>query len=143
MNKTSKNPLLAGLLNMIIPGSVHFLIKRKWSKFILTFIGMELLLAIAIWAGISMQSARSFSFPQGLCPSVFALLVLGPLFIAGQKSAAEHNKLQGDEVLYQTRTAKSQDTDDDQIRKIQKMRDEGLISEQQFENKKSKVSHNK
>ncbi len=142
MNKTSKNPLLAGLLNMVVPGSVHLYVNREWLKFFLTFIGMGLLLAIAVWVGTSLQSARFFSLPQGLCPGALALLVLVPLFITGRNSAVEHNKIQGDEILYQTRKPISQDSDEKQIKRIQKMRDEGLISEQQYENKKSKVSKN-
>jgi hypothetical protein len=142
MEKSKKNPLIAGLLNMLVPGSIHIYIRREWRKFILTFIGIELALAIAIWLGISLQSGRSFSLPQGVCPGVLALFVLVPLFISGQRSATEHNKILGDEDLYQSRKPTSQDDENEQLRKIQKMRDEGLISKQQYEARKSKVIPN-
>jgi hypothetical protein len=122
-----------------VPGSIHIFIGREWRKFILTFIGMELVLAIAVWLGVSLQSGRSFSFPQGVCPGALALLILVPLFLSGQKSAIENNKVLGDEDLYQSRKPVSQDNEDEQFRKIQKMRDEGLISKQQYEHRKSKV----
>ncbi|MBN1452505.1 MAG: hypothetical protein JW963_15930 [Anaerolineales bacterium] len=139
MEKSKKNPLLAGLLNMLVPGSVNIYIRRKWRKFILTFIGMGLVLAIAVWLGTSLQSARFFSLPQGLCPGILALIVLVPLFLNGLNAAKEHNKILEDKVLYQSRKPVPQDDDDEQLKKIQEMRDEGLISEQQYNTRKSKV----
>ncbi len=139
MEKNKKNPLLAGIFNMLVPGSINIYIRREWRKFILTFIGMVLVLAIAVWLGASLQSARSFSLPQGVCPGILALIVLVPLFINGLKAATEYNKILGDDVLYQSRKPVSQDDDDEQLKKIQKMRDEGLISEQQYNTRKSKV----
>ncbi len=143
MEKSEVNPLLAGLLNMLVPGSIHVYIKKKWRKFILTFTGAVLVLAIVVWLGISLQGARSFNLPQGLCPGALALIVLVPLFLNGLNAAKEHNKILADKTLYQSRKPVSQDDDDEQINKIQKMRDEGLISEQQSDKRKSKVLRKK
>lgn len=143
MEKTRKNPLLAGLLNMLLPGSVNIYVRNKPRNFILTFIGMGLLLAVLVWVGSSLQATRSFNLPQGLCPGALVLLVLVPLFIAGLNAATEHNKILDDGVLYQSRQEVSQDTDDEQMKKIQKMRDEGLISEQQYEKRKDKIAPKK
>ena len=141
MEKSKKNPLLAGLFNMLVPGSVNIYIKKEWRKFILTFTGMVIVLAIVIWVGVSLQGSRSFSLPQGVCPGVLALIVLVPLFLNGLNAAREYNKILGDEVLYDSRKPVSQD--DEQLKKIQKMRDEGLISEQQFNTRKSKIDSKK
>ena len=139
MEKTKVNPLLAGLLNMLVPGSINIYIKKKWRKFILTFVGMVLVLAIVVWLGVSLQGARSFSLPQGLCPGILALIILIPLFLNGLNSAREHNKILEDKALYQSRKPVSQEDDDEQLKKIRSMRDEGLISEQQYDTRKSKV----
>jgi hypothetical protein len=139
MKKSTKNPLLAGLLNMLVPGSIHIYVGKKWLKFLLTFIGMGVVLAIAVWLGSSLQSSRSFGLPQGVCPGALALIVLVPLFLNGLNAAKEHNKILDDEVLYHSREPVSQDEDNEQLEKIQKMRDEGLISEQQYNSRKSKV----
>ena len=143
MEKNKKNPLLAGIFNMLVPGSINIYIRREWRKFILTFIGMGLVLAIAVWLGTSLQSARFFSLPQGLCPGVLALIVLVPLFLNGLNAAREHYKILDDEVLYHSREPVSQDEDNEQLKKIQKMRDEGLISEQQSNSRKRNVASKK
>jgi hypothetical protein len=139
MKKSTKNPLLAGLLNMLVPGSIHIYVGKKWLKFLLTFIGMGVVLAIAVWLGSSLQSSRSFGLPQGVCPGALALIVLVPLFLNGLNAAKEYNKILDDEVLYHSREPVSKDEDNEQLEKIQKMRDEGLISEQQYNSRKSKV----
>jgi len=65
------------------------------------------------------------------------------LFLNGMNAAKEYNKILGDEVLYDSRKPISQDDDNEQLKKIQKMRDEGLISEQQFNTRKSKIDSKK
>ncbi len=139
MEKSKINPLIAGLINMLLPGSINVYAKREWRKFALTFVGVELVLAIAIWLGLSIQSARFFGFPQGICPGVLMLMVLVPLFMNGLNTAKEFNKNLDDKVLYRSRKPVNQDNEDEQLQKIQKMRDEGLISEQQYDARKDKI----
>jgi hypothetical protein len=139
LQKSMKNPLLAGLLNMLVPGSVHIYISQERRRFFLTFIGVELVLAIVVWFGTSLQSSRSSTLPQGLCPGALALMVLIPLFLNGLKAATEHNKILDYEILYQSRRPASRGNDGEQLKKIQEMRDEGLISEQQYNTRKSQV----
>ena len=143
MEKSKINPLLAGLFNMLVPGSVNLYIKKNWRKFILTFTGMVIVLVIVIWVGVSLQGSRSFSLPQGVCPSILALIVLVPLFLNGLNVAREYNKILEDKALYDSRKPVSQDDDNEQLKKIQKMRDEGLISEQQYNTRKSKIASQK
>ena len=143
MEKDKKNPMLAGLFNMLAPGSIHMYLGKEWRKFILTFIGTELALAIAIWLGISLQRLSFFNIPTGLCPGALALIVLVPLFRNGLNAATEHNKSLDDADLYQSRKPVSQDGNEEKMEKLQKMRDEGLISEQQFSAKKNQVDSKK
>jgi len=143
MEKSMKNPLLAGLFNMLVPGSANIYIKKQWRKFILTFTGMVIVLAIVIWVGVSLQGTRSFNLHQGLCPGVLALFVLVPLFLNGLNMAREYNKVLEYKVLQDSRKPVSQDNNDEQLKKIQKMRNEGLISEQQYDTRKSKIASKK
>ena len=143
MEKNQKNPLLAGVLNMLLPGFIHIYLKKEWLKFILTFVGLELVLAIVIWFGSSLQNTRSFGIPQGLCPGVLALFVLVPLFVSGMKATTEYNKILDSETMYQSQKPVSQDDDDEQLRKIQKLRDDGLISAQQYDTRKNQVGKKK
>ena len=143
MEKSKLNPIVAGLLNMLVPGSINIYFKKGWQRFLLTFVGMEIVLAIAIWLGISLQGTRSFNVPQGLCPGALALVVLVPLFLNGFNTATEHNKIRSDKALYQSRKPPISEDNDEQLKKIQTMRDEGLISEQQYEVKKGKIGSNK
>jgi len=143
MEKNQKNPLLAGVLNMLLPGFIHVYIKKEWLKFILTFVGLELVLAIVIWFGSSLQNTRSFAIPQGLCPGALALFVLVPLFVSGMKATTEYNKILDSETMYQSQKPVSQDDDDEQLRKIQKLRDDGLISSQQYDTRKNRVGKKK
>jgi hypothetical protein len=143
MEKSKLNPIAAGLLNMLVPGSINIFFKKGWKRFLLTFVGMEIVLAIVIWVGISLQGTRSFNVPQGLCPGALSLVVLVPLFLNGFKTATENNKIQSDKALYQSRKPESADNDDEQLKKIQTMRDEGLISKQQYEARKGKIGSKK
>jgi hypothetical protein len=139
MEKSKLNPIVAGLLNMLVPGSIHIYFRKGWQRFLLTFVGMEIVLAVVIWVGISLQGSRSFNLPQGLCPGALALIVLVPLFMNGFNSATEHNKILSDKDLYATRKPVNSDDEDEQLKKIRKMRNEGLISEQQYKVKKNKI----
>jgi hypothetical protein len=143
MEKNQKNPLLAGVLNMLLPGFIHVYLKKEWLKFILTFVGLELVLAIVIWFGSSLQNTRSFGIPQGLCPGALALFVLVPLFVSAMKATTEYNKILDSETMYQSQKPVSQDDDDEQLRKIQKLRDDGLISAQQYDTRKNRVGKKK
>lgn len=139
MEKNKKNPLLAGLFNVLVPGSVHIYIKKEWKNFILTFIVEVAALSSAIWVGIKIQSVPSFNMIQGICPSSLALIVVAILFRQGLKIATEHNKKLDNKEQYQK--SKFHASEDEKIKKIEKMRADGLISEQQYNTRKNNVSH--
>ena len=74
-----------------------------------------------------------FNVPQDLCPGALAPVILIPLFVNSQKAVSEHNKSPDDVVLYRSRKPVSQVNDSE------KMRDTGLISEQEYGLRKSKL----
>ena len=143
MKKNMKNPLLAGFFNMLVPGSVHIYIKKEWKSFILTFITEVAALGIVIWIGIQIQNVSSFNIAQGICPGIFALIVLAIFFRQGFKNATEHNTKLDNQEHYQD--PKYHSSQDEKMEKIQKMRDDGLISEQQYGTRKNRISqkHNR
>ncbi|MBN1305244.1 MAG: hypothetical protein JXA13_12480 [Anaerolineales bacterium] len=143
MKKNKKYPFIAGLINMLLPGSIHIYIQKKWGRFLIIFIGLEIVLALLIGLGVSLQRTPSFNLPQGLCPGALTLIVLVPLFINGMNKTREYNKELKKEGFYQSQMPISQDNSEEQLQKIQKLRDTGLISAQQYENKKRNLSNKK
>lgn len=140
MTKEKKNPIVAGLLNMLIPGSGYLYVEADRSRFIRIFVGGALLIAAMVGLSIAIQNIRGYSLPQGLCTGILLLVVWVPLFLAGQKTARLHNSMMDDTAQYNTRRTTSQGSNDEKLGKIQKMRDEGLISEQEYEKKKKGLS---
>ena len=71
------------------------------------------------------------------------LIVFAPLFLMAQKTAHLHNNTMEDFTLYNAQWQTTQGTDDAQLGKIQTMRDEGLISDQEYQTKKNRLSSKK
>lgn len=143
MKKENKNPLIAGLVNMLIPGASYLYVEKDRTRFITTLIGGILVIAAMLTLGNAIQNIRGYSLPQGLCPGALLLVVLVPLFVMGQRSARLHNSGMDETAHYNAQRQTTHGTDDIQLGKIQKMRDEGLISEQEYQAKKGKVSSKK
>lgn len=141
MTKEKKNPIVAGLLNMLIPGSGYLYVEGDRGRFIKIFIGGALLIAAMVGLSVAIQHVRGYSLPQGLCTGALLLVVWVPLFLAGQKAAHLHNSMMDDTAQYNTRRTASQGSDDAKLGKIQKMRGEGLISEQEYQKKKDDLSN--
>lgn len=141
MTKAKKNPIVAGALNMLIPGSGYLYVEGDRGRFIKIFIGGALLIAVLAGLSIAIQNVRGYPLPQGLCSGALLLVVWVPLFLAGQKTARLHNSMMDDTAQYNTRRAALQGSNDAKLGKIQKMRDEGLISEQEFQKKKDDLSN--
>jgi hypothetical protein len=143
MDKQIKNPLIAGLVNMLVPGSGYLYVDNDRARFLKTFIGGILLIAVMLALGNAIQNIRGYSLPQGLCIGILLLLVFVPLFVMGQKTAHVHNTGLDEATHYNAQRQTTQGTDDAQLGKIQKMRDEGLISEQEYQTKKGRLSSRK
>jgi len=143
MSKEKKNPLIAGVLNMLIPGAGYLYVDNDRNKFIKTFIGGVLLIAVMVTLSNAIQNIHGYSLPQGICIGSLLLIVLVPLFLTGQKSANMRNNMIDSTAQYNTHRASSQDNGEAGLSKLQKMRDEGLISEQEYQKKKNNISAKK
>jgi hypothetical protein len=140
MSNEKKNPIVAGLLNMFIPGAGYLYVDNDRRRFITTLAGGILVIAVAVVLSNAIQNVRGYSLPQGLCTGVLLLLVFVPLFLTGQKIANQRNNMIDSTAHYNVLRTPSQGSDDARLGRIQKMRDEGLISEQEYDKKKKGLS---
>lgn len=132
-----KNPLLAGLFNMLVPGSGYWYVDQDRERFIKTLIVGIAAFAAMIVVGTVLQKTTGFPLPQGLCGGMLLLFVLVPLFLNGQKAALHHNFVMDNASLY---TAKQHGTDEAQLARNQHLRDKGLISEQEYDSRKDSIT---
>jgi hypothetical protein len=93
MNKEFKNPLLAGLVNVLIPGISHLYVSRDWISFIGAFIINAFILVLAVAAGGIAQAAPRASLPQGVCTGILLTLVVVGMFAGGFNLARKNNDL--------------------------------------------------
>ena len=123
-----KNPMLAGLLNMFVPGSVYWYVEKDLSRFIKTLLGGVVLLFAMVQLGNAIQGIRNYSLPQGVCMGILILLVLAPLFLVGQRTASQHNQRIQSTALYNLHRHPA--------------RGEGLFPDQAIPGKKDETSPN-
>ena len=135
-----KNPLLAGLLNMLVPGSGYWYVDQDRGRFIKTLIIGIAAIGALIVLGNMIQNTTGFPLPQGLCIGILLLMVLVPLFRNGQKAAIHHNFVLDNAVLY---TARQRGTDEAQLAKNQSLRDKGYISEQEYDSRQDSITSKK
>lgn len=135
-----KNPLLAGLINMLVPGSGYWYVDRDRGRFIKTLVIGVAAIAALIVLGVLIQNTTGFPLPQGLCPGVLLLIVLVPLFLRGQKAAIHHNFVLDSAVAY---TARQRGTSEAQIAKNESLREKGYISEQEYDSRRDNLTSKK
>jgi hypothetical protein len=135
-----KNPLLAGLLNMLVPGSGYWYVNQDWGRFIKTLIIGIAAIAVLIILGNILQNTTGFPLPQGLCVGALLLIVLVPLFLQGQKAAIHHNLVLNNATLY---TDRQHGNDEAQLAKNQDLRNKGLISKQEYDSRKDNITSKK
>lgn len=135
-----KNPLLAGLLNMLVPGSGYWYVNQDRGRFTKTLIIGIAAITTAIILGSIIQNTTGFSLPQGLCVSTLLLFVLVPLFLKGQRVATHHNLLLNNTALYADRQHGNNEA---QLAKNQDLRNKGLISKQEFDSRKDNLTPKK
>ena len=140
-----RNPLLAGFLNMLIPGSSHLYVSNNWLKFILFFIGNVFVIFIAVLLGNNIQNIREYTLPQGLCTGTLLLGIFAFLFYSGMKNASVRNSETDSAAHYQSLRPNNISKDDPVARmaKLQRQRDEGLISSEEQEVKKAEIESKK
>ena len=135
-----KNPLLAGLLNMLVPGSGYWYVDEDRGHFIKTLlIGIAAILAMVV-VGTILQKTTGFPLPQGACVGMLLLIVLVPLFLNGQKAATHHNFVIDNASLY---TVRQHGTSEAQLARNQHLRDKGMISKQEYDSRKDNITSKK
>jgi uncharacterized membrane protein len=135
--KVKKNPLVAGLLNMLVPGISYLYVNGDRGRFIKTLIGGITAIVVLVLIGNNIQHGLDFSFPQGLCPGILVLIVLVPLFLSGQKIANQHNMMMDNATQYDSKQTGSAKT---QLAKNQELRDKRMISKQEYQSRKDDIS---
>ena len=135
-----KNPLLAGLLNMLMPGSGYWYVDQDGGRFIKTLLVGIAAIAALIVLGSIFQNTTGFPLPQGLCIGILLLIVLVPLFRNGQKAAFHHNFVLDNAAMYTTR---QHGTGEAQLARNQSLRDKGYISEQEYDSRKDSITSKK
>lgn len=134
-----RNPLLAGLFNMLVPGSSHLYVDNDWKKFILYFVGSSIAIAVAILMGNNIQGVREYTLPQGLCTGSLLFIVFGILFYTGMRAASNRNSQTDSAAYYKSRRSASQDDMATRMEKLLKKRNEGLISKEQYDTEKGEI----
>jgi uncharacterized membrane protein len=131
-----KNPLLAGLFNMLVPGSGYWYVDKDRGRFLKTLVlaGVAIVALVAI--GTLLQNTTGFPLPQGICMALLLLIALVPLFLSGQRAANHHNFVMDSASQY---TDRQHGTNEAQIARNQDLRDKGYISEQEFESRKDSI----
>lgn len=135
-----KNPLFAGLLNMLVPGSGYWYVDQDRSRFIKTLLIGVAAIAALIVMGTMFQNTTGFPLPQGLCTGVLLLFVLVPLFRKGQKAAHQRNSRLENASIY---AARQHSNKAGQLAKNQDLRDGGYISEQEYDSRKDNINSKK
>jgi hypothetical protein len=139
-----RNPILAGFFNALIPGSSQLYVRNNWPRFILFLVVYSLVIFGAILVGNNIQNVREYTLPQGLCTSTLLLGIFAFLFYSGMKMASERNSETDSAAHYESmRTHVSKDDPVARLAKLQRQRDEGLISSEQQEAKSAEIESKK
>jgi len=139
-----RNPVLAGLFNVLIPGSSQLYVRNNWLRFGLFFVVYSLVIFIAVLVGNNIQNVREYTLPQGLCTGTLLLGVFAFLFYSGMKMALDRNSDTDSAAHYDSMRARVAGDDPvARLAKLQRQRDEGLISSEQQEVKKAEIESKK
>lgn len=140
-----RNSLLAGFLNMLIPGSSYLYVSKNWLKFILSFIAYSFIIFILVLLGNNIQKIREYTLPQGLCTGVLLLGIFAFLFYSGMKQASARSGEIDSAAHYQSLRPNNISKDDpvSRLAKLQRQRDEGLISSEQQDAKNAEIRSKK
>lgn len=143
MDTKNKNPLLAGLMNVVIPGSSQLYVNKDLGRFLGSFLIGIVAYFAAFWLGNLVQDSRTYTLPQGLCTGTLMLIIIVVLFLSGQKAASGRNNETKSAAFYNSKRVVSHETDEKQYAQIQSMRDDGLISEEEYDEKNARVKSEK
>jgi uncharacterized membrane protein len=131
-----KNPLFAGLLNMLVPGSGYWYVNQDRERFIKTLIVGVLAIAAILVLGSVIPNTKRFPVPQGVCVGILLLIVLVPLFVNGMNAASRYNFAQHNASLY---NARQKGDEAAQLADNQNLRDKGYISKQEYDSRRDSI----
>ena len=135
-----KNPLIAGLLNMVVPGLGYLYVNNDTRRFVKTLIGGIAAIVALVFIGNAMQNSTNVSISQGICPGILSLIVFVPLFLSGQKVASQHNRKKDNAARYDET---QHGTSEARLTRNQAMRDNRMISEEEYESRKEGLTSKK
>jgi len=133
----NKYPLIAGLLNVVVPGLGYLYVNNDIRRFIKTLVGGIAAIVVLVLIGNAMQQSIEVSFRQGVCAGILLLIVLVPLFLSGQKIALQHNKMKDNATRYDSTQLGNAES---RLARNQEMRDKRMISEQEYESRREGIS---
>lgn len=130
-----KNPLIAGFLNVLIPGLGHLYLGH-WPGCILWF--FLYIAAGGVLIFLANYAEKSGHFQSGLPIIIAGILYAFLLFSDGITFANRHNKKA---ALAAPDTSKTDGPEDTQtkLKKLQEMFNAGLITQQEYESKKADI----
>ncbi|MBI5294103.1 MAG: hypothetical protein HY869_01415 [Chloroflexi bacterium] len=134
-----RNPLLAGLFNVLVPGSSHLYVDNNWLKFIQFFIGGAFAITVAVVIGNNIQRLAEYTLPQGICTGSLLLVIFALLFYNGMQAARARNSQTDSAAYYKSRRLVSNDDMATRMEKLLKKRTEGLISKEQYDSEKTEI----
>ena len=132
-----KNPLLAGLFNMLVPGLAYWYVDKDRGRFLKTLVIGVAAIVVVIVFGTILQNTTGFPLPHGICMGILLLFVFVPLFLRGHSAANHHNFVMDSANQY---TARQSGNNDAQLARNQELRDKGYISEQEYESRKDSIT---
>lgn len=138
-----KNPLIAGMLNMLIPGSANYYVGEDLKGFLKTFFVSVVLIYLAVALGNAIQNVKNYSITPGICPIAVLLVILIPLFVRGMKLAQARNRGVDSTAYYNQSRQEMKGSQQSKRDQVQKMRDIGLISKEEYDQKNDKMDGEK
>lgn len=138
-----KNTLIAGLLNALVPGFGNYYVNKNLKGFVMTLIACAILIFLAITLGTAIQDIKNSTLLTGLCPVALVLVILVPLFLQGMKLARNHNSGIDSTARFNESRQSMKGTQQAKLDQAKKMRDEGLISKEEYDQKKDKLDGEK
>jgi len=134
-----KNPLIAGLLNTLVPGFANYYVGRDLKKFLTTLFVSIVLIFLAVTLANAIEAVKNYSIAAGICPAGLLLVILVPLFVKGLQMAGTHNRGIDSTAIFNKSRQSMKGTQQSKMDQIQKMRNTGLISQEEYDKKKDKV----
>ena len=143
MDKENKNPLLSGLINVLVPGSSQLYINHDWGKFIRAFIIGAAAFTVAYLSGGTVQNTRGYDLPPGLCMGGLLMTVAVVYFISGFKVARERNNEMNAAAFYDSKRSAPRKGAEPKNAKTKKLRAQGPVSKHEQDGESAQTSPRK